>query len=106
MVMSTFGKVPDDFDYVFQPIHNPTDEEIGNNIKWQSEAIYGAHDRGIISDQIALKEIRQFGDASGLFTNVTDEDINKASNDVIKPELEMPGLDEEDPNRPGAPKAP
>ncbi len=106
MVMSTFGKIPDDFDYVFQPIHNPTDEEIGNNIKWQSEAIYGAHDRGIISDQIALKEIRQFGDASGLFTNVTDEDINKASNDVIKPELEMPGLDEEDPNRPGAPKAP
>jgi phage-related protein (TIGR01555 family) len=105
MVMSTFGKVPDDFDYVFQPIHNPTDEEIGNNIKWQSEAIYGAHDRGIISDQIALKEIRQFGDASGLFTNVTDEDINKASNEVVKPELEMPGLDEEDPKDPGTKEA-
>lgn len=96
MAMSTWGRIPDDFDYRFNPIHKPTDKEIGENIKWKFEAVQGAFDSGLISERIALQELRQFGDESGLFNNITDEDIARASDVVVKPELEMAGLDDEE----------
>lgn len=82
MCMSTFGMIPDDIDFSFNPIETPNDEDLGNTVKWKTEALYGAHDRGILSTRTVLKELKQMGDTTGFFTNITDEDINKASDEA------------------------
>lgn len=92
LCMSTLGHVPDDLDYMFNPIRTPSDKELGEQVKWKTEAIYGAHDRAIISDQVALRELRQLSDDTGLFTNITDEAINAASDTPDKP---IPSLEDD-----------
>lgn len=83
--MSTLGYVPDDIELMFNPIETPSEKDMGDTVKWKSEAVLGAHDRGIISDQIALKELKQMSEGTGIFTNITDEDIENASDTVQQP---------------------
>lgn len=90
LAMSTLGHVPDDIDISFSPIETPTDKDMGESIRWRTEAVYGAHDRGLISDQLALKELKQMSEGTNIFSNVSDEDINEASDEVE--ELPLPGL--------------
>lgn len=90
LCMSTLGYIPDDLDYAYNPIQTPTDEEIGEIVRWKTEAIYNAHDRGIIPDKTALQELKQMSDESGLFTNITDDMINSASDEAINPALAIP----------------
>lgn len=78
LCMSALGEVPDDIEVHFNPVYTPSSEELGNTVKWKTEAVLNFHDRGIISDQVALKEAKQMSDESGLFSNITDELINAA----------------------------
>jgi hypothetical protein len=41
-------------------------------------AVGDAHERGLISDEVAVKELRQSGHDTGIFTNITDDDIEVA----------------------------
>jgi phage-related protein (TIGR01555 family) len=92
MFKSTMGYIPDDLDYMYNPVRTPNDKELGEQVKWKTEAIFGAHDRAIISDRVALKELRQLSDDTGLFSNITDDDINAASD---KPSTPIPPMEEE-----------
>lgn len=92
VLKSSIGYVPDDCDFEFRPVETPTQKDLAE-VTWRSiEGIRGVFDSGIISQQIALKELKSLGDVIGLFTNITDEDINKASNELQSPLNE--GLDE------------
>lgn len=91
LCMSTLGHIPDDLDFMFNPIRTPSDKELGEQVKWKTEAIFGAHDRAIISDQCALKELRQLADDTGMFTNITDDDVEAANS---KPATPLPELEE------------
>lgn len=93
LCMSVLGYIPDDLDYMFNPIQTPTDAEIGEIVKWKTTAINDAHDRGIIPDKTAMQEYKQLSDESGLFTNITDEAINKASDTVDKLDLLAPSVE-------------
>lgn len=100
LCMSILGEIPDDIDFMFNPTRTPNDKDMGDSVKWKTDAIYGAHDRGIISDQTALKELRQLADDTGIFTNITDDDINAANAAPEKPDLTMSEddpIEEEDP---------
>lgn len=93
------GAVPDDLDFEFDPVSEPSDQERADLAKCGTDNIVTAYNAGLISQRTALREMKQQSERTGLWTNITDEDIMKAS-DEIEPQGEMggfPGMgDEED----------
>lgn len=82
MCMSEFGVIPDDIDYKFNPIAKtkPVDKtDLGSK---QTEAVIAVFNAGLISQQAALKELRQMSELTDLWSNITDEDIDKADAEV------------------------
>ena len=69
----------------FNPVQRATEEKLADIVAKKSTAIREARDSGIISDRIALKEYKQMSDTTGMWTNITDEDIDKASNEIDIP---------------------
>lgn len=98
LAMSTWGMVPDDFDYTWNQTNSTSEEELSKIITSRTTAIFGATNGGIISQKTALMELKALPDECGLFSNITDEDIAKADDEVIKPELEtLAGEDDDKP---------
>jgi hypothetical protein len=72
--------VPDDRDYEFEPVNTPDDSEISELVQQKSGAITNLFQAGIISQKVALKELKQMSESTGMFSNITDEDIEQADN--------------------------
>ena len=89
IAMSTLGYLPDDLDFNFNPVETLSQKEIAERIYRSTEAVRGAYTDGIISQQIAMKELKHLGKRLGVFTNITDEDIDMASNELQSPEDNM-----------------
>lgn len=91
LAQSTFGKpLPDGFAFEFVPLWQMTAEQKANVAKTIAEAVSSVEGSGIISQQTALKELRQASRATGVFTNITDEDINSAETEPPDPSELMP----------------
>lgn len=84
MIMSELGAIPDDFDYEFNPVRRPSDDEMADLASKNIDSITKAFQAGIISQKIALKELRQQAELTGMFSNITDEDIEKADDEIIQ----------------------
>ena len=82
--MSTFGAVPDDFDYEFNPVRRAPEEEMADLASKNTDSVTKAFQAGLISQKVALKELRQQSEQTGIWSNITDEDIEKADDDVVK----------------------
>ncbi len=82
MFMSEFGFVPEDLDYEFNPIAEQSEDELANIVDRKTNAIINVFNAGIITHKAALKELRQMSDTTGMFTNITDEDIENADTDT------------------------
>lgn len=80
--MSTFGAVPDDLDFEFDPVSEPSDKDRSDLAKSEAENVVTVFNAGLISQRTALKELKQQGESIGAWTNITDEDIQKASDQV------------------------
>ena len=91
MCMSTFGAVPDDLDFEFDPVSEPSDKDRSDLAKSQTENVVTVFNAGLISARTALKELKQQGESIGAWSNISDEDIQKAS-DEVEPAGEMGGL--------------
>ena len=78
LCLSTWGAVPDDLGFDFAPIRDTSDEERANMIQQTASAINSVYQSGIISQRIAMKELRMAGEPLGMWTNITDEDIENA----------------------------
>jgi phage-related protein (TIGR01555 family) len=91
MCMSTWGQVPDDLDFTFNPYRTLDNKEMADLAKAKSDAIVEVYNALPISDRTALKELRQMSDETGMWSNITDEDIEAAS-DVPAPKGEMFGM--------------
>ncbi len=78
MCMSEWGAIPDDLDYSFNPIQTPDDGEVAELIQQKTTAIVSLVNAGILSQKTALQELRQLGDTTGMFTNITDKQIENA----------------------------
>ncbi len=79
MCMSEFGAVPDDLDYSFVSCRRPTEQEKKNLAQQVAGAVNELYNSGIISHRIALKELKQSSELTGMWSNITDEDIDRAS---------------------------
>lgn len=91
LCMSVFGAVPDDLDFEFDPVSEPSDKERSELAKSGTENVVTALNAGLVSKRTALKELKQQSERTGVWTNITDADILKAS-DEIEEEGEMGGF--------------
>lgn len=90
-IISTIGSLPKDFDFDFDPVAEPSDKERADLAKCGTDNVVAAYNAGLISQRTALKELKQQSERTGVWTNITDEDIERASDSVEQPG-EMGGM--------------
>lgn len=86
---------PESFDFDFRALWQMSDTEKADVATKIATAIVGASDAGIIDRATALKELRQSSQITGVFSNVTDDDI-KAAEEELPPAPE--GMPDENAN--------
>ncbi|WP_371378879.1 DUF1073 domain-containing protein [Sporomusa aerivorans] len=87
MFMSEFGAIPDDLDYQFNKVRTPSAKESTDLASTRTTAVQGVYDSGLISQRVALKELRQMSEETGMWTNITDEDIDNADDTTQQGEM-------------------
>jgi phage-related protein (TIGR01555 family) len=109
-----------EFTVTFRPLWQLSEEQKSEVAARDATSIMDAEERGLITQQTAMKELKNIGKTTGRFTNVTDEDIKAASDDLAprgEEALEQQanamggaegegGGDDEDKNDPKEPKGP
>lgn len=96
--MSVLGTpLPDDFEFTFNPLWQLQDKEKVDLAKGIGETVANLKNSGIISQQMALKELKQSSRLTGVFSNISDEDIEKAD-DEIQDFADLPGFGDGDQN--------
>ena len=85
LCISAFGAVPDDLEIEFNTCRRPTEEERKTLAQQIASSINEIYNSGLISQKTALKELRQSSENTGMWTNITDEDIEKASDETTFP---------------------
>ncbi len=98
---SVYGKpAPKDLDFKFTALWQVSATEKATVSKSNTETIMGAYESGLTSRASAMKELRQASGDSGLFSNITDEDIQEAEDEP------PPAPDAPPPGDPAAAKPP
>jgi hypothetical protein len=98
---SLFGKpLPDGFNYSFAPLWQLADTEKAQVALQVTQAVDMSVTSSIIPPHIALKELRQSSKITGVWSNITDEDIEEAKN--TPPPMQEQGGDQ--PGQEAAPK--
>jgi phage-related protein (TIGR01555 family) len=94
MSMSLLSKpFPEDGTIAFNPLWQMQDKEKVELAKNIGDSLNNLFNSGILKKHLVLKELKQSSRITGMFTNITDEDITEAENE---PDLDM-GEDEVDP---------
>lgn len=78
MMMSEFGAVPDDLNFSFNSVRPKKDTDVATVAETKSQIIYQGYEAALLKKSTALKELRNMADETGLFSNITDEDIEQA----------------------------
>lgn len=89
--MSEFGEVPDDLDMTFPSIRVLTEEQKTENAAKITEAVLKPYEAGITGPRLTLQELQAQSEVTGIFTNITPEMIEKASEEPVQPMLGMEG---------------
>jgi phage-related protein (TIGR01555 family) len=96
IVRSELGiKPPKDFQFSFNPLWQLSDTEKADVAQKNTDTVTKAYDSGLISQQTALKELRQSSEVSGVWSSIDDEMIEEADD-------ELPDLTEMNPDDPNA----
>ena len=92
--MSTTGKrLPEDFEFKFLPLWQMSDTEKAALALSDSQMIRENYGAELISKELAIKELQQLSRLTGRFTNITQDDIDKAKEDDLnKPPSGMFGI--------------
>lgn len=89
MWRSTFGKPsPKDLKFTFTPLWQQTPADKANNAKTTAETIIGAYEAGLTTRSASLNELRDSSGNTGIFSNITDEEISEADEDLPPGEQE------------------
>lgn len=89
---STYGKPPPkDLEFTFTPLWQMSALDKSTIAKSTTETLAGAEESGFISKSGAMKELRQTSKETGLFSNISDEDIKKAQEEeLMEPPMPLP----------------
>lgn len=95
MWRSCFGaSAPDDLEFNFVPLWQMSATDKAVIAKSNAETIIGAYEADLVKKPVAMQELRQNSNETGLFSNISDEDIAEAE---AEPEDNPPLPGEVDP---------
>ena len=92
--ISAVGAVPDDLQIVFNPVRRPTNDEKADLGAKQTTAVVEAFTAGLISQQTALRELQQSSDMTGMWSNITDDIVEKADTETQLMGEEVPDIEQ------------
>lgn len=84
--------LPKNFMMKFASLWDMDDKEKSEVAKNNGEAVVSAYDSGLIGRQTALRELRQSSRATNVFTNITEDIIAAADDEVQPPMGELMGM--------------
>lgn len=85
------GDPPEDLGFSFNSLWQMSETERAQIAVGVTSAVVQAFDAGIVDKATALKELKQSADVSGIWSNVTDEDVQAAEDEPPPmPETELP----------------
>jgi len=90
MCMSEFGAIPDDLDFKFNPCRRATEDEKKNIVRNTAQAVSEVFNAGIINQRIALTELRESSESTGMWGSISDEDIDSAETSFAPAGEEIP----------------
>lgn len=93
-------KLPDDFAIDFASLWELDEVQKADVGSKTTTTVGTAYGDGLIGRQTALKELRQSSRVTGLFTNITQEMIDEADDEIAPPQPEMGGGFEDMPGEP------
>ncbi len=95
-------EVPDGFGIEFKNLWKLLEPEKAEIASKHVTAIIQAEEAGLISPRVAMEELKQSSRITGVFSNITDKDINEAEDTPAPPMEEVMGMtnakDPQDPN--------
>ena len=83
LAMSTWGAIPDDLTFEFNPVRDSSESERADLMLKYTQSICAAFTNNIISQATALKELRQTSSFTGAYTNIDDTEIDQAMKSTI-----------------------
>ncbi len=90
--LSEFGDVDEDIGFEFEPLWQMSESEKADVALKRAQAIMVAEP--VLPSDVVLRELREMGDATGAFTQITDDDIDAAATEAPAPEAIDPDADE------------
>lgn len=73
---------PDDLTFTFNPLWQLSATDKATMTKTNTDTIVAAHQEGLVSTQTAMKELKQMSGDTGIFTHITDEDVEGAEEEL------------------------
>lgn len=78
MTMSALGEIPDDMEIVFNPIRRAGNMERADLGQKNTQAVLDAYGAGVIGKGTVLRELKQQTPTTNMWSNITNEMIQKA----------------------------
>ncbi|MDQ0437972.1 phage-related protein (TIGR01555 family) [Kaistia dalseonensis] len=79
------GNPPSSYSFVFNSLWLMSDTEKATIAVGVTGAVAQAYEAGIVDRETAMRELRQSADVTGVWTNITDEEIQAADDDPPEP---------------------
>ena len=96
VAMSTWGEVPDDFDYDFPPVRTMSNKDLADLAEKNTSSVVSAYQADLIGKRDAMGALKKASGDSGLFAHIPDEDIaavpNTFASEAGGGELDMSNL--------------
>jgi len=89
MAKSEGIELPEDFNFVFNPLWQLSETERATAGAQVTAAVLSAWESGLVPDALALKELKQASIVNGLWTNITEADIQQARLTFAKRKLQQ-----------------
>lgn len=84
--VSALGQLPPDLDWEFNPCMTATNKDLADLTQAMATPVFDAYNSGLISRKTALKELKQQADITGMWSNITETEIEEATDDLFNPE--------------------
>lgn len=90
LIARSVGVVPgEDFDTEFRPLLELSEKEKADVANVTTQAVTAAKEAGLLGAQTAMKELKQSGARTGIYTNITRESIEAADDEIAPPMSEQ-----------------
>ena len=91
LARSTLGRsTPPDFGFSFNPLWQMSAKEKAEIAKATTESVVSAYGANVITQKVAMQELKASAATTGIFSNISDDDI-EAAEDTIPDPVEMAG---------------